>query len=255
MGGARGRLAGAALRVGAGDIEVAQRHIAQIVRARRVGQHDLGHALGRAVGRHGRQRRILGDRRVAGHAVDGGGRGEDEVAHAALHRHLDQGARLDRVVEVVAERIRNRIGHHDGAGEMDDGIDAAGSRERAGPGLGRRRRLRRGWRPSGTAQARPVDRLSRTTTASPASSSSSAMWLPMYPAPPVTRTLIPLSFFARGCRYVRAVADAQASGISTTADAYARLIACCSLAPRSPDSRDDEHARSKQSAFARPSSP
>ena len=48
--------------------------------------------------------------------------------------------------------------------------------------------------PFGTAQAKPVERLSRTTTASPASSNSSTMWLPMYPAPPVTRTLIPLSF-------------------------------------------------------------
>ena len=34
-------------------------------------------------------------------------------------------------------------------------------------------------RRSGTAQAKPVERLSSTTTASPASSSSSTMWLPM----------------------------------------------------------------------------
>ena len=32
---------------------------------------------------------------------------------------------------------------------------------------------------AGTAQRKPVDRLSSTTTCSPASSSSSTMWLPM----------------------------------------------------------------------------
>ena len=42
-----------------------------------------------------------------------------------------------------------------------------------------------------TGQVRnPVDRLSRTRTSSPASSSSSTIWLPMKPAPPVTSTLI-----------------------------------------------------------------
>src|SRR5215469_6488393 len=39
----------------------------------------------------------------------------------------------------------------------------------------------------GTAQSNPVEKSSRTTTRSPASTSACAMWLPMYPAPPVTR--------------------------------------------------------------------
>ena len=45
------------------------------------------------------------------------------MADAALHRRRDQRARLDRVVEVVAERIGDRIRHHDRAGEMDDRLD------------------------------------------------------------------------------------------------------------------------------------
>ena len=35
----------------------------------------------------------------------------------------DQGARLDRVVEVVAERIGHQFRHHDRAGEVHDRVD------------------------------------------------------------------------------------------------------------------------------------
>ena len=43
--------------------------------------------------------------------------------------------------------------------------------------------------PSGTAQRKPVERSSSTTTGHPASASARTAWLPMYPAPPVTRTV------------------------------------------------------------------
>jgi hypothetical protein len=43
---------------------------------------------------------------------------------------------------------------------------------------------------SGTAQRNQVDKLSRTTTSSPASSNSNTIWLPMNPAPPVTRIVM-----------------------------------------------------------------
>src|SRR5262249_23739734 len=49
VGGAFGRLAGAAERVGAGDVEVTQDHVAQPVGAAGVAQHDLGHQLRRAI--------------------------------------------------------------------------------------------------------------------------------------------------------------------------------------------------------------
>src|SRR5262249_50149637 len=39
-------------------------------------------------------------------------------------------------------------------------------------------------------QRNPVDKLSKTTTSSPASRRLRTMWLPMYPAPPVTKTPI-----------------------------------------------------------------
>ena len=95
------------------------------VRAPGVAEHDLGHQLGGAVGRERAQRCVLRDGLVARHAVDRGGRGEDELANAAFHGDLDQGPGFDGVVEVVAQRIGHGFRHHDGRGEMDDGIDAA----------------------------------------------------------------------------------------------------------------------------------
>ena len=37
--------------IGAGDVEIAERDIAEVVRRRGVGEHHLGHQLGAAVGR------------------------------------------------------------------------------------------------------------------------------------------------------------------------------------------------------------
>ena len=44
--------------------------------------------------------------------------------------------------------------------------------------------------PAGTASAYPVDRSSSTVTSCPAATSCAATTLPMYPAPPVTSTLM-----------------------------------------------------------------
>ncbi len=123
MRGVGGRLAGAAARIGAGDVEIAQDHVAQIVRAAGVAQHDFGHQLRPAVGRDRHGRRILRHRDRSRIAVHRRGRGEDEMAHAAFDRAFDQRARVRRVVAVVAERIAHRIRHHDRGGEMDDGVD------------------------------------------------------------------------------------------------------------------------------------
>jgi hypothetical protein len=111
------------------------------------------------------------------------------MADAALDRDLDQRARLDGIVEVVAQWIGNRVRDHDGAGKMNDGTGCHALHDAPDQGLIADIAFDV---PAclGTARARPVERLSRTTTGSPASSSSSAIWLPIYPAPPVTRTLM-----------------------------------------------------------------
>jgi hypothetical protein len=123
MRGAPGRLAGAAERVGAGDVEITQDHMREAVGAPCIARHDLGHEFGGAIGR-GRHRGVVFARRhPLGIAINRGGRREDEMAHAGLDGGLDQGARFHRIVKIVAERIANRVRHHDRSGEMDDGVD------------------------------------------------------------------------------------------------------------------------------------
>jgi hypothetical protein len=46
------------------------------------------------------------------------------VLDPAAHGRLDEGARFDGVVEVVAERVGDGLRHHDLGGEMRDRLDA-----------------------------------------------------------------------------------------------------------------------------------
>jgi hypothetical protein len=162
---------GAAKRVGAGDVEVTQDHVPQPVGAADVAQHDLGHQLRRAIGRRRHRGIVFAHRHALRIAVDGGGRREDEMAHAPLDGVLDQRARVNRVVAVIAERIANRIRHDDRGGEMDNGVDPVLRDQRSHARLvtdvadDERRALR-------YAQSKPLARLSSTTTRSPASTSA-----------------------------------------------------------------------------------
>ncbi len=111
-------------RIGAGDVEVAQRAYRRNHAQRRVAQHDLGHQLGGAIGRFRIERLGLGDRfGRLGRAVDGRGGREDEMRHLAFDGGRDQRPRLDRVVLVVAQRVGHRFRHDDRTGEMDDRVD------------------------------------------------------------------------------------------------------------------------------------
>ena len=123
VGRVRRRLAEPPLRVGAGHVEIAQRHIAEVMGAGGVLEHPFDHELRAAVGRDRRERRLLRHRLGRGLAVDRGGRGEDESLHPALDGRLDQRARVRGIVEVVAERIGDRFRHHDLRREMRDRVD------------------------------------------------------------------------------------------------------------------------------------
>ncbi len=92
MGCALGGLPGAQLGVGAGDVEITQDHVIEGVGDAGIAQHDLGHELRGAVGRHRGHRIILADRHLGGVAVDRCGRGEDELVDAAPDGAFDQGA-------------------------------------------------------------------------------------------------------------------------------------------------------------------
>ena len=123
MGCAFGRLAGARQRVGAGDVEIAQDHVAEPVRGPGIAQHDLGHQLRPAVGRHRHQPIVLADRRMFRLAVNRRRRGKHEMVDAALHGAFDHRARIHRVVAIVAQRLRHRLRNHDRGGEVNDRVD------------------------------------------------------------------------------------------------------------------------------------
>ena len=63
-------IAGAALGICARNIEVAQRHMSEIVRTRGVLEHPFRHKLGAAVGRSRPQRSVFTDRFACGTRVD-----------------------------------------------------------------------------------------------------------------------------------------------------------------------------------------
>jgi hypothetical protein len=95
-----------------------------------IAQHDF-HQLRGPVGRGRHGGIILAHRHALWIAVNRRGRGEDEIAHPRFDRGLDQGAGVDRVVAVVAERIANRVWHDDRGCEMDYGVDPMRGNERA----------------------------------------------------------------------------------------------------------------------------
>ena len=98
---------------------------------------------------------------------------------AALDRGLDQRAGVDGVVAVIAERIAHRFRHDGRAGEMDDGVDVVLFDQRGDQRLVADVADDRQHRLAAAPSAKPVDRLSSTTTRSPASTSSCTVWLPI----------------------------------------------------------------------------
>ena len=105
---------------------------------------------------------------------------------AGLLAALQQAAGRAGVVAVVLQRIRDRLRHDRVRREVHDRVDAVLAQHAAdqlaiaGVADDQRRR-------AATAERKPVDRLSSTTTFSLRSPSWRTTWLPMYPAPPVTR--------------------------------------------------------------------
>jgi hypothetical protein len=70
--------------------------------------------------------REFADRVDDWHSVDRCGGGEDEVVHALPHRGLDQGPAFHGIVEVIAERICQRLRDHYRSSEVDDCRDLLG---------------------------------------------------------------------------------------------------------------------------------
>jgi hypothetical protein len=171
-------LARTALRVGAGDVEVAEHAIVEGAGGGDVAEHLLGHQLGPAVGVDRAGRAVLVERYGFRRAIGGGGGREEDVAHARPNCCANQGVAGDGVVAVIEVRVGNAFGHHDRAGEMHDRGDPVVREQAFHRGrvadvdLDQRHALRH-------ASRRPLERLSATTTGQPASWRARTAWLPM----------------------------------------------------------------------------
>ena len=124
-------LAGAPVRVRAGDVEIAQRDMAHAVRGGGVAQHPFGGEFGGAVGVDGGRRRILVHRDGAGDSVHRRGRGEDEPPHVGGGAGVEQVRRRGGVVAPVAQRVAHRFRHAGARREVDDRADPAFGEEAA----------------------------------------------------------------------------------------------------------------------------
>src|SRR3546814_18637333 len=78
-------------------------------------------------------------------AVGCGGRGKDEVLHARPHRAFNKRTALGAVVVIIFERVFDRFGDDDGAGEMHDSLDISSEGRRVGKECVRT--CRSGWWP------------------------------------------------------------------------------------------------------------
>ncbi len=90
---------------GARHVEVAQARGGDAVRLARAADQPLARQLGLAVRAQRRARGVLGDQVHVGHAVHGGGGGEEEVAHARVGDGLEQDRQALDVLVVVVQRL------------------------------------------------------------------------------------------------------------------------------------------------------
>ena len=105
-------------------VEVAQDgHLPARVRHLQVAQDVLAHEFGPAIGVGHLQAAALGDGHLFGVAIHGGGRAEDDVAHARPVHGLQQGQGAAHIVVKVTHRLRHRLAHSLEARKVDHAID------------------------------------------------------------------------------------------------------------------------------------
>ena len=104
----------------ASGIEIAQRCNAPLgIGLHQVCQTLLDDELGAAIGIGHRQRRIFRDRHAFGFAIDGGGRTENQFAHAVLMQRAQQADRTGDVIVKIIQRLIDRIANRFQTCEMN----------------------------------------------------------------------------------------------------------------------------------------
>ncbi len=108
---------------GAGDVEVAQRGVAEAVDLVHPAEHVLDQELGFAVGVGGLEARVFGDGDGFRLAVDGRGGGEDQLAGAAGEHGLEQAEGGSGVVAEVKFRLDHGLAGFNESGEMEHAVE------------------------------------------------------------------------------------------------------------------------------------
>ncbi|KVK53151.1 hypothetical protein L904_02310 [Agrobacterium sp. LY4] len=94
-----------------------------------IAQHDFRGEFRQAVGVFRAEDRGFRNRAIKGLvSIDGGRRGEDEIADAMGDRRSDEGAGRARIVFVIFERLADRFRNADRACEMENGLDRFSSK-------------------------------------------------------------------------------------------------------------------------------
>jgi len=119
-------LANAALWIRAGNVEIAQGDVAEVIGLGHIPKDSFHHNLGGSVGVDG----IEGGPFIHGHlfrdTVNGGGRGVNEVLDTVLHHGFQQIDRVYKIVAVVLQGLPNGLLHLDGGGKVHNGLGLEG---------------------------------------------------------------------------------------------------------------------------------
>ena len=174
------------------DVEVAQRDRVEAVAAALVADHHVHGELGGAVGALGPGRRGLVHGHAVGRAVGGAGGGEHQPRHLRRPQRVEQVARAAHVRAPVALGVLDRLAHQGQRGEVQGGVAAGVDLGRDGVGIAQVGLTN--VAPAGMAARCPRSSESSTVTSCPRPSSRAATTLPMYPAPPVTRSRMSASW-------------------------------------------------------------
>src|SRR5579883_3130998 len=115
-------LAQHALGIGAGGVEITQRHVTQAVGMRVIFDHLLDDELSAAIWADRPLRIIFRDRQPSRHPICGAGAGKDDGPNARFHAGVEQLLRTADIRVVIFRGLFDRFADVSERGEMKDGV-------------------------------------------------------------------------------------------------------------------------------------
>src|SRR5437868_6627323 len=173
---------------GSSNVEIAKTDRRQAMSSDHKADHLVNRQLRSSIGIRRARNRRLENRYLFRLSVDCSCRRKDEARYACSAHSLQQIQRTADVVAVVALWLLYRLAYQGQRREMQHTVEAHAKHLIQRGFIQQIASMKRA--PSGTAWTCPFERLSKTVTSWPASRSWAVITLPMYPAPPVTRSFI-----------------------------------------------------------------